>query len=152
MWKCVWSNADLANHGGKSPEYVRPTLTTNCLSSEPEDRGVDDLSRSIRGVDRSRSKGLEVRSRGVRGGVSRWVPPSIPSLESECSDPNDWVIDNRFFWKYELIKIIFGFKWIHFMYTFSNYIHLHTFSITFTDTAILYGLAIRSTTIILGEH
>ena len=113
MWKCVWSNADLANHGGKSPEYVRHTLTTNCLSSEPEDRGVDDLSRSIRGVDRSRSKGLEVRSRGVRGGVSRWVPPSIPSLESECSDPNDWVMDNRFFWKYEVIEVVFSFKWIH---------------------------------------
>ena len=113
MWKCVWSNADLANHGGKSPEYIRPTLTTNCLSSEPEDRGVDDLSRSIRGVDRSRSKGLEVRSRGVRGGVSRWVPPSIPSLESECSDPNDWVMDNRFFWKYEVIEVVFSFKWVH---------------------------------------
>ena len=70
------------------------TLITNCLSSDPEDRGVEDLSRS-RGVDRSLSKGLDL-SRGVLGGVSRWVP-STPSLESECSEPNDWVIDSRFF-------------------------------------------------------
>ena len=61
-------------------------MTTNCRSSEPEDRGVEDRSLS------------EARSPrpGVRGGLSM-APHRRPSLESECSDPNECVIESLFF-------------------------------------------------------
>ena len=60
-------------------------MTTNCLSSEPEDSGVEDRSLS------------EARSPrpGVRGGLS--MAHRRPSLESDASDPNEWVIESRFF-------------------------------------------------------
>ena len=51
-------------------------MTTNCLSSEPELRGVELRSLSW------------AAGPGVRGGLSR-AEHSRPSLESLCSDPND---------------------------------------------------------------
>jgi len=60
--------------------HTKLTFTTNCLSSDPEDRGVEDLSLSC----------------CVLEDVSE-CPTSNPSLESEFSDPKDWVMDNLFF-------------------------------------------------------
>ena len=56
------------------------------MSSEEDDTGVDD-----------RSLSTAASGPGVRGGLSAGQPPSSPSDESECSDPNEAVMDSRFF-------------------------------------------------------
>jgi len=89
----------------KTTENYYQTLTTNCFSSEPEERGVEERSLSARA--------------GVRGGLlsahrsedsSRGC--GFPSLESECSDPKDWVMDSRFFWRRDKIKYTEDMKFI----------------------------------------
>ena len=71
------------------------TFTINCLSSEPDEMGVEDLSVSTK----------LVRGLGVLGGLSVSAPTS-PSEESECSEPKEWVMDSLFFYKIKMIIYI----------------------------------------------
>ena len=66
------------------PHWWDLTLTMKCLSSPPEDPGVEDLSLSRTGT--------------VRLGLSVNL-----SLESEWSEPKLWVMESLFFWRWNLL-------------------------------------------------